>query len=105
MQYFFLMNTGDHTKSFKEIMNAGIQIYTNDETVENMNVRTGELMKGVPERYPFRVGSFIVTPFELPHTTYDKETNQLIPCPNYGYLVQHEEIITLHNHVIKFQET
>lgn len=73
-------------------MNAGIQIYTNDETVEDMNIRTGELMKGVPERYPFRVGSFIVTPFELPHTTYDKEAKILIPCPNYGYLVQHEEM-------------
>lgn len=73
-------------------MNAGIQIYTNDETVEDMNIRTGELMKGVPERHPFRVGSFNVIPFELPHTTYDKETNQLIPCPNYGYLVQHKEM-------------
>lgn len=90
--YFFHMNMGDHVKAFKEIMDAGIQIYTNDETVENMNVRTGELMKGVPERHPFRVGLFIVTPFELPHTTYDKETNQLIQCPNYGYLVQHEEM-------------
>lgn len=83
---------GDHTEAFKEIMNAGIQIYTNDETVEDMNIRTGELMKGVPERYPFRVGSFIVTPFELPHTTYDKDAKILIPCPNYGYLVQHEEM-------------
>lgn len=86
------MNMGDHVKAFKEIMDAGIQIYTNDETVEDMNIRTGELMKGVPERHLFRVGSFNVTPFELPHTTYDKETNQLIPCPNYGYLVQHEEM-------------
>lgn len=83
---------GDHTEAFKEIMNAGIQIYTNDETVEDMNIRTGELMKGVPERYPFRVGSFIVTPFELPHTTYDKETNQLVSCSNYGYLVGHKEM-------------
>ena len=83
---------GDHIKAFKEIMDAGIQIYTNDETVENMNIRTGELMKGVTERHPFKVGSFNVIPFELPHTTYDKETNQLIPCPNYGYLVQHEEM-------------
>lgn len=83
---------GDHTEAFKNIMNAGIQIYTNDETVEDMNIRTGELMKGVPETYPFRVGSFIATPFELPHTTYDKETKMLISCPNYGYLVQHEEM-------------
>lgn len=82
----------DHTKAFKEIMDAGIQIYTNDETVEDMNIRTGELMKDVPERYPFKAGSFIVTPFELPHTTYDKETNQLVPCSNYGYLVGHKEM-------------
>lgn len=83
---------GDHTEAFKEIMNAGIQIYTNDETVEDMNIRTGELMKGVPERHPFRVGSFNVIPFELPHTTYDKEANQLVPCSNYGYLVGHNEM-------------
>ena len=82
----------DHTKAFKEIMDAGIQIYTNDETVEDMNIRTGELMKGVPERYPFKAGLFIVTPFELPHTTYDKETNQLVSCSNYGYLVGHKEM-------------
>lgn len=83
---------GDHTEAFKEIMNAGIQIYTNDETVEDMNIRTGDLMKGVLERCSFRVGSFIVAPFELPHTTYDKDAKMLIPCPNYGYLVQHEEM-------------
>lgn len=83
---------GDHTESFKKIMDAGIQIYTNDETVENMNVRTGELMKGVPERYPFNVGSFNVIPFNLPHTTYDKDTKQLVPCPNFGYLIKHKEM-------------
>ena len=73
-------------------MNAGIQIYTNDETVEDMNIRTGEMMKGVPERYPFKAGSFNVIPFELPHTTYDKDTKMLIHCPNYGYLVGHKEM-------------
>lgn len=83
---------GDHLKSFQNLMQSGIQIYTNDETVENMNIRTGELMKGVPERHPFRVGSFNVIPFELPHTTYDKEANQLVPCSNYGYLVEHNEM-------------
>lgn len=85
----------DHCYNMKKVLDAGIQIYTNDETVEDMNIRTGELMKGVPERHPFRVGSFNVIPFELPHTTYDKEANQLIPCSNYGYLIQHEEMGTL----------
>lgn len=83
---------GDHLKSFQNLMQSGIQIYTNDETVEDMNIRTGELMKGVPERHPFRVGSFNVIPFNLPHTTYDKDTKQLIPCSNYGYLVEHKEM-------------
>ena len=83
---------GDHTEAFKEIMDAGIQIYTNDETMEHLKIITGELMKSVMERYPFRVGSFNVIPFELPHTTYDKEANQLVPCSNYGYLVEHKEI-------------
>lgn len=82
----------DHCYNMKNVLDAGIQIYTNDKTVKNMNIRTSELMKGVPERYPFRVGSFIVTPFELPHTTYDKEAKMLIPCPNFGYLVEHEEM-------------
>lgn len=83
---------GDHIKSFRELMNAGIQIYTNDETVEHLQIITGELMKGVPEKRPFRVGSFTVIPFYLPHTTRDKDTGQLIPCFNYGYIVEHEEM-------------
>lgn len=73
-------------------MNLGIQIYTNDETVEHLQIITGELMKGVPEKRPFRVGSFTVIPFYLPHTTRDKDTGQLIPCSNYGYIVEHEEM-------------
>ena len=50
----------DHRESFKNLMNLGIQIYTNDETVEHLKIITGELMKGVPEKRPFRVGSFTV---------------------------------------------
>lgn len=83
---------GDHRESFKNLMNLGIQIYTNDETVEHLQIITGELMKGVPEKRPFRVGSFTVIPFYLPHTTRDKDTGQLIPCFNYGYIVEHEEM-------------
>ena len=82
----------DHRESFKNLMNLGIQIYTNDETVEHLQIITGELMKGVPEKRPFRVGSFTVIPFYLPHTTRDKDTGQLISCFNYGYIVEHEEM-------------
>lgn len=73
-------------------MNLGIQIYTNDETVEHLQIITGELMKGVPEKRPFRVGSFTVIPFYLPHTTRDRETGWILPCQNYGYIIEHEEM-------------
>ena len=45
-------------------------------------------MIGKPERIPFEMGSFHVTGFYLPHTTRDKDTGTLIPCPNFGYLIQ-----------------
>ena len=45
-------------------------------------------MIGKPERIPFEVGSFRIIPFYLPHTTRDKDTGALIPCPNFGYLIQ-----------------
>ena len=28
-----------------------------------------------------------MTPFYLPHTTRDKDTGALIPCPNFGFLI------------------
>lgn len=62
-------------------MNAGIQIYTNDETVESVNTISGELMIGLPEKKSRGIGSFRVTPFYVPH---DK-------TPNFAYLISHEE--------------
>ena len=69
-------------------MQNGIPIYTNDETAEHFEIISGEKMIGLPERIPKRIGSWTVIPFYLPHTTRDKETGALIPCPNFGYLVK-----------------
>lgn len=57
-----------------------------------MEIISGEKIKGMAERIPAKIGSFSVTPFYVPHTTRDKDTGALIPCPNYGYLIQHEEM-------------
>ena len=78
----------DHLRSYKDCMRYGIPIYTNDETAEHFETISGEKMIGKPERIPFKVGSFHVTGFYLPHTTRDKDTGALIPCPNFGYLIQ-----------------
>lgn len=78
----------DHLRSYKDCMRYGIPIYTNDETAEHFEIISGEKMIGKPERIPFEVGSYRVIPFYLPHTTRDKDTGALIPCPNFGYLIQ-----------------
>ena len=66
-------------------MNAGIQIYTNDETVESVNTISGELMIGLPEKKSKDIGSFRVTPFYVPHDG----------TPNFAFLIKHEECGTL----------
>lgn len=76
-------------------MESGIPIYTNDETVEHFEIVTGEKMIGVPEKIPFKIGNFTVQAFYLPHTTQDKDTGTLIPCPNFGYYITHEEMGSL----------
>lgn len=69
-------------------MKAGVQCYGCDELQEHLEIVTGEKMIGLPERIPKRIGSWTVIPFYLPHTTRDKDTGALIPCPNFGYLIQ-----------------
>lgn len=82
----------DHLRSYKDCLHYGILIYTNDETAEHFEIISSERMIGLPERIPKSIGSWIVIPFYLPHTTRDKKTGTLIPCPNFGYLVEHEEM-------------
>lgn len=69
-------------------MGAGIPCYGCDELQEHLEIVTGEKMIDLPERMPKRIGSWVIVPFYLPHTTRDKETGALIPCPNFGYLIK-----------------
>ena len=67
-------------------MNAGIAVYTGQETINNLGITDGTI-KAVAEKKYFKIGSFSAVPFSLPHTSANKE-----PCPNFGYLVEHEEM-------------
>lgn len=86
---------GDHVMAYKDLMKNGVQIYTNNETVLHFEIVAGEKMIGVPEKIPFVIGNFTVQAFPLPHTTQDRDTGKIIPCPNFGYFIQHEEMGTL----------
>lgn len=72
---------GDHSKSYKWLLENSISIYTNDETADHFDVISGEKMIGAPERIPFKVGNFTLIPFYVPHDT----------CPNFAYLISHPE--------------
>lgn len=77
---------GDHAEAVHEIVNAGITVYTGQETIKNLGITDGTI-KTVAEKKYFKIGSFSAVPFSLPHTSANKE-----PCPNFGYLVEHEEM-------------
>ena len=68
---------GDHAKEYRWLFQNGIPIYTNDETAEHFEIISGEKMIGKPEKIPFEVGSYRVTPFYLPHDN----------TPNFGFLI------------------
>ena len=77
---------GDHTEAIHEVMNAGIAVYTGQETISNLGITDGTI-KAVTEKKYFKIGSFSAVPLRLPHTSANKE-----PCPNFGYLMEHEEM-------------
>ncbi|MBO5484302.1 MAG: MBL fold metallo-hydrolase [Lachnospiraceae bacterium] len=72
----------DHIGYLKGFLEVNIPIYTNDETVEKVEVVYGELLHGVPEKRPFQLGGFRITPFYVPHDG--------TPC--FAYQIYHEEM-------------
>lgn len=72
---------GDHSKSYKRLLENLIPIYTNDETVVGFETVTGELLKGIPEKKWFQCGEFKVMGFYVPHDS----------CPNFAYIIYHPE--------------
>ena len=73
-------------------MKASVQCYGCDELQEKLETVSGEKINGLPEKRSVRISEWIITPFYLPHTTRDKDNGVLIPCPNFGYLIEHEEM-------------
>ena len=77
-------------------MKAGVQCYGCDELQEKLEIVYGEKIIGLPEKRSVTISEWIVTPFYLPHTTRDKDTGALIPCPNFGYLIKNSDEVLLY---------
>lgn len=77
----------DHIFSVSKVLKMGIPVYSHKE-LKDKHPSFTEL----EEKKRTQIGNFTVIPFYVPHTTRDKETKELIPCPNYAYIILHEEI-------------
>ena len=70
---------GDHCKYAKEVVNAGIEVYTQKETAEAFNFRSHRVNAIAPGQ-TFRTGNFTIMAFSVKHD---------VPC--LGFLIHHKE--------------
>ena len=57
---------GDHGKAVKEVMKAGINVYTSKGTAEALGV-SGHRVKVIKARQSFSIGTWTILPFETEH--------------------------------------
>lgn len=72
---------GDHALSVHDVTNARVEVYTNNETLADINIRTGELITSLTERKKYQIGEYTVCAFYVPHDD----------TVNYAYLIHHKE--------------
>lgn len=71
---------GDHSVAMKDVMNAGIFLYTGKATFEAKGLLDHRKAKIIEHGKSYKIGSFKVTPFSLQHD---------VPC--FGYIITHPE--------------
>lgn len=57
---------GDHVKSVKDILKAGIDVYASQGTIEAINI-TNHRLKAVTAKQSFQIGTWMVMPFDVQH--------------------------------------
>ncbi len=68
----------DHSKSVKDVVKAGIDVYCSMPTAETLNVQDSHRVWIIEPRVQFKIGSLAVLPFEVQHD-----------CPGaLGFLIQ-----------------
>lgn len=57
---------GDHCKSIKDVMKAGIDVYSSRGTFETLNL-SGHRIKPVRSKEQFQIGTWTILPFDVQH--------------------------------------
>lgn len=69
----------DHARYLKEYMNAGIDCYTSQDTIDHLQMKHHRL-NVIKSHTMFHIGAFTIVPMSVPHT---------IPC--LAFLIHHQE--------------
>lgn len=72
---------GDHSKFIKNVMNAGIPVYSGKETFEACGVADHHRAKVMEPWNNYKVGGFTIKPFPVNHD---------VPC--FGFMIEHSEM-------------
>jgi len=72
---------GDHSKSMKDIMNAGITVYSGIETLTAKGLQNHHRAKQIEAGIQYSIGGFNVKPFNVNHD---------VPC--FGFMISHIEM-------------
>ncbi len=72
---------GDHNKSIKEVLSAGIKIYASKGTLEASGVIEYHNSYSIQSKKLYQVGNFKIIPFDIRHDVKEP----------LGFLIQHEE--------------
>jgi phosphoribosyl 1,2-cyclic phosphodiesterase len=57
---------GDHSKSVRDVMKAGIDVYASQGTIDSLNL-SGHRLKSVRSKKQFRLGTWTILPFDVQH--------------------------------------
>lgn len=73
----------DHTAYIKRFMNIGMKVYCGEETTVKTKISGSKRhIKKIESNKQFRVGTFIIVPFNVDHVNSDGT-----PCENFGFLI------------------
>lgn len=77
----------DHCKAIKEVLNAGVNVYSTNEILKEIGADRHHRIKPIELHITFKVENFNILPFEVNHTHNDG-----IICPTIGFLIHHNAI-------------
>ena len=84
LEYLYLISTEiDHSSYISRFLSLGMKVYANEETcLKTKNSGSRKNLICIESGSQFKIGTFIVKPFDVEHTNSDGTD-----CKNFGFLI------------------